>query len=94
MFTFFIVAAGLLVVIAVAGLGVAAASRHQKGARGSLDLIGRAGAVEKELGPDGAVLIGGEVWPARARDARTIARGERVRVVGASGHSLLVEPED
>ena len=94
MLTFFIVAASLLVVIAVVGLGVAAASRHQKGAGGSLDLIGRAGAVEKELRPEGAVLIGGEVWPARSRDARIIARGERVRVVGASGHSLLVEPED
>ena len=94
MLTSFIVAASILVIIAVAGLCVAAASRHKKGARGSLDLVGRAGVVEKELGPDGAVMIGGEVWPARARDGRTIARGRRVRVVGAGGHLLLVEPEE
>ena len=94
MLTFFIVAAGLAVVIAAVGLGVAAASRHKKGARGSLDLVGRAGVVEKELRPEGAVMIGGEVWPARSRDGRTIARMRRVRVVGAGGHSLLVEAED
>ena len=94
MLTFFIVAASLLVVIALAGLGVAAASRHKKGARGSLDLMGRAGVVEKELRPEGAVMVGGEVWPARSRGGRPVARRARVRVVGARGHLLLVEPEE
>ena len=94
MFTFFIVTASLLAVIAVVALGVAAASRHKKGASGSLDLVGRVGVVEKDLRPEGAVMIGGEVWPARSRDGRTVARGARVRVVGAGGHLLLVELED
>ena len=94
MLTFFIVAASLLVVIALAGLCIAAASRHKKGARGSLDLMGRGGVVEKELRPEGAVMVGGELWPARTRDGRTGALGARVRVVGTSGHLLLVEPEE
>lgn len=91
MLTFYIVAAGLIVVVAVC-VGVAAASRHKKGAQGSLDVVGRAGVVEKELRPEGAVLVAGELLPARARDGRAVARGARVRVVGASGHLLLVEP--
>ncbi|MCA1616216.1 MAG: NfeD family protein [Acidobacteria bacterium] len=94
MLTFLIVAASALAVIAAVALGVAAASRHKKGARGSLDLVGRVGVVEKELRPEGAVMIGGEVWPARPRGGGTMARGARVRVVGAGGHLLLVEPEE
>jgi membrane protein implicated in regulation of membrane protease activity len=39
-------------------------------------------------------MVGGELWPARTRDGRTGALGARVRVVGASGHLLLVEPEE
>ena len=95
MLTSFIVAGLLLVAIALVGVGVAAASRHKKGARGSLDLVGRVGVVEKDLRPEGAVLVGGELWPARAHGGggRAVARGVRVRVVGASGHLLLVEPE-
>jgi membrane-bound ClpP family serine protease len=56
--------------------------------------MGRGGVVEKELRPEGAVMVGGEVWPARTRDGWTVARGARVRVVGASGHLLLVEPQE
>jgi membrane protein implicated in regulation of membrane protease activity len=93
MLTFAIVAGVLLVVVAAVCVGVAAASRHRKGARGSLVLVGRVGVVERDLRPEGAVLLGGELWPAAASDGRAVERGERVRVVGARGHLLLVEPE-
>lgn len=73
---------------------VVAASRHKKSAGTPLDLIGRAATVEKDLEPEGAVLVCGELMPARSRDGATVRRkGARVRVVGARGHYLEVEPE-
>ncbi|MDT7542258.1 MAG: NfeD-like C-terminal, partner-binding [Acidobacteriota bacterium] len=74
---------------------VAAALHHKKGARVSLELIGRVATVERDLSPEGAVLVAGELMPARARGGETILRAtcKRVRVVGARGHCLEVEPE-
>jgi len=45
----------------------------------------------RALEPEGAVLVGGELWPARARNGDRIAHGGRVRIVGARGHWLEVE---
>jgi membrane protein implicated in regulation of membrane protease activity len=70
---------------------VAAMSRHQKSARRPLRLEGRVGVVLEALAPEGAVLVDGELWRARARGGESIARG-RVRIVGARGHWLEVEP--
>ncbi|HZH29187.1 MAG TPA: NfeD family protein [Pyrinomonadaceae bacterium] len=69
---------------------VAAMSRHQKSARRPLRLEGRVGVVLEALAPEGAVLVDGELWRARARSGESIARG-RVRIVGARGHWLEVE---
>lgn len=71
---------------------IAAMSRHQKSATGELELVGATAAVETTLGPEGTVLIRGEMWPARSRTGAIIEHGARVRVVGASGHRLQVEP--
>jgi membrane-bound ClpP family serine protease len=85
------IAALLLVVVAA----LAAASRHKKSAGTPLDFVGRVGTVEKDLAPEGAVLVAGELMAARSLTGERILREscERVRVVGARGHWLVVEPE-
>ncbi|MFL6255381.1 MAG: NfeD family protein [Pyrinomonadaceae bacterium] len=71
------------------------ASRQQKYSRLPLRLVGRVASVERALAPEGFVLIEGELWRARVRGEALIERGgPRVRVVGASGCVLLVEPHD
>jgi membrane-bound ClpP family serine protease len=82
-----------LSLVAVAAL--AAASRHKKSAGTPLDFIGRVGTIEKDLTPEGAVLVAGELMTARSRTGEKILResGTRVRIVGARGHCLVVEPE-
>jgi membrane protein implicated in regulation of membrane protease activity len=86
-----------LVILFVLALALAAyvalASRHQKSARLPLELVGRVGSVERGLKPEGFVLVGGELWPARARDGGDVGPGRaNVRVVGAAGCVLEVEP--
>jgi membrane-bound serine protease (ClpP class) len=71
------------------------ASRQQKYSRLPLRLVGRVASVERALDPEGFVLIEGELWRARLRGERVIERGgPRVRVVGACGCVLLVEPHE
>lgn len=55
-------------------------------------MVGAAAVVETTLEPEGAVLVRGELWRARSRSGATVQRGGRVRIVGASGHLLEVEP--
>ena len=74
-------------------LYAAAVSRHKKASREPLSLAGRVASVERALAPEGFVMIDGELWRARARGGVEVARGEsNVRVVGASGCLLEVEP--
>jgi membrane-bound serine protease (ClpP class) len=85
--------AGLMVAsLLIAIVWVAALSRHKKGATGRLNLMDEVGLVETALKPEGSVLIRGELWRARSRPADCLERGQSVRVVGASGHLLEVEP--
>ncbi|HEX8070549.1 MAG TPA: NfeD family protein [Pyrinomonadaceae bacterium] len=79
-------------VLAGALVLVAALARHKKGAARELVLTGRVGSVVEALRPEGAVLVGGELWRARLRAGGTVERG-RVRVVGARGVYLEVEAE-
>lgn len=85
----------LAFLIAAACAVVVAASRHKKGAGAPLELIGQAGTVERDIDPEGAVVVCGELMPARSRDGGSILRAEctRVRVVGARDHYVEVEPE-
>ena len=91
-----LIAVALLVVVAAAAAAAVAfaSRRHKRGARGDVKLIGRVATIERDLRPEGAVLVAGEVWPARSRTGRTLTRadGLRVRVVGVGGHWLEVEP--
>ncbi len=68
---------------------------RRKASPNKFDVIGSLASVEKELRPEGTVIVRGELWRARARDGRSIARGRlNVRVVGASRHLLEVEMLD
>ena len=68
-------------------------SRHRKASAGELTLVGALASVVEPLEPEGAVLVRGELWRARAADGARIEAGrQNVRVVGARGHLLSVEP--
>ena len=87
----------LVVAASAAAAYVAVASRrHKRGARGDVKLIGRVATIERDLLPEGAVLVAGEVWPARSHSGLSLTREgcARVRVVGVAGHWLEVEPEE
>jgi membrane protein implicated in regulation of membrane protease activity len=86
----------ILVVVACAACVAVASRRHKRGASGEVNLVGRVATVERDLRPEGAVLVAGELWPARTRSGQSLTRAEspRVRVVGAGGHWLEVEPEE
>ena len=77
-------------VIVACVAAVAALSRHKKSAGRPLQLEGQVALVINPLEPEGSVLVGGELWRARARNGDRITRGQ-VRIVGARGHWLEVE---
>ena len=57
-------------------------------------MIGERGVAEERLDPEGYVSVRGELWLARTEASpNTIEKGMRIRVVGGSGLTLLVEAE-
>ncbi|HEX8141062.1 MAG TPA: NfeD family protein [Pyrinomonadaceae bacterium] len=76
----------------IAALYAASLSRHKKSGTGQLKLMHAVALVETTLQPEGSVLVAGELWRARSSAGLTVEHGERVRIVGASGHLLEVEP--
>lgn len=82
----------LLFLLAVAGGAVVFALwRHKQSGMGQVELVGVKALVQTELTPEGAVLVKGELWPARSFDGTSIAANERVEVAGIEGHLLLVK---
>jgi membrane protein implicated in regulation of membrane protease activity len=80
-------------VVALAAYVVHASRLKKKSSRLPLNLVGRVASVERALAPEGFVLVEGELWRARVCGEALVERvGSRVRVVGASGCVLLVEP--
>jgi membrane-bound ClpP family serine protease len=65
--------------------------RPQVGPESLIGLVGRA-VDQLEPGGEGIVEVEGELWRARNASGSKIGRGERVRVVGVRGLTLLVEP--
>lgn len=58
------------------------------------DLIGHIAEVRRDLSPEGYVRLRGELWRAEADGAGdSIVPGDRVRVVGARGFTLIVQRE-
>ncbi len=94
MFSLVLIAAAFLVSGVVAALvWIAVLSRRAKATGKESSLIGCLASVEKSLNPEGAVLVRGELWPARSLSGERIARGNaNVRIISAGGHYLEVEP--
>ena len=67
-------------------------SRQLKLSRRPLKLVGRVAVVERALSPEGFVMLDGELWRARAVGGPAARAASKVRVVGASGCELEVEP--
>jgi membrane protein implicated in regulation of membrane protease activity len=68
-------------------------SRQTKLSRRPLKLVGRVATVERALSPEGFVMVDGELWRARVSGDEQSARvSSEVRVVGASGCVIEVEP--
>ncbi len=88
---------GLVLVAAAAVIEVAETwfwirfSRRRRVQAGSETLIGAGAVVATPCRPLGQVRIDGELW--RASCGAGAEAGERVRVVGRDGLTLLVEPE-
>ena len=84
----------ILVVVACAACVAVASRRHKRGGGDEVNLIGLTGTIERDLRPEGAVLVAGEVWPARSPSGRTLTRAEspRVLVVGVGSYWLEVKP--
>lgn len=66
-------------------------SRRWRVRAGAETLIGARGEVASPCRPLGQIRVAGELWRARCEDGAEA--GERVRVVGREGLTLLVEPE-
>ncbi len=94
MFSPMVIAAAFLVSGVVATVVcIAALSRRAKATGKESSLIGCLASVEKSLNPEGAVLVRGELWPARSLSGERIACGNaNVRIIGACEYLLKVEP--
>jgi membrane-bound serine protease (ClpP class) len=80
-------------VVVLAAYVIHTSRQKKNSSRLPLNLVGRVATVERALEPEGFVLVEGELWRARVRGVESVERGDRkVRVVGASGCVLLVEP--
>jgi len=65
-------------------------ARRRPVAIGKQRMVGLVGEALEDLDPEGQVKVGGEIW--RARAARPVAAGTRVRVRAVRGLVLEVEP--
>lgn len=56
-------------------------------------MIGRHAQVQEFIGPEGSVTIDGVRWHAIWQNGASSKRGATVKIIGADGMSLLIEPE-
>lgn len=66
-------------------------ARNRAVVSGSEQLLGATGEALERFADEGSVQVHGERW--RARTRVPIVRGQRIRVVGRDGLTLIVEPE-
>jgi membrane-bound ClpP family serine protease len=66
-------------------------SRRQKTRTDDRPLIGSGAVVDKQLSPEGAVLVRGELWNACSLHGQIIPSQTNVIVVGVRGHILMVD---
>jgi membrane-bound serine protease (ClpP class) len=79
-------------VIMTVMLRLAIRARRSKVTTGTSGMIGLTGRAETAIAPEGTVFVRGELW--RARSRMSVAKGERVRVIGVHGLTLDVEVEE
>lgn len=65
--------------------------RRRRATTGEEELIGAEAQVVAPLAPEGQVRVHGELWQARLSGGGSAAAGERVRIVGRDGLTLLVQ---
>jgi membrane-bound serine protease (ClpP class) len=82
--------ATLIFCLAIAASVIAVLSRHKKSGTEPINLTGLSAIAMTPLDPEGSILVRGEVWPARSQDGTAIAPNAAVKVVGATGHLLVV----
>ncbi len=70
---------------------MAVQARSRPVVSGQATLFDSQGEVLTDFAVDGWATIRGEIWPVRS--GRPLARGERVRVTGIDGATLVVEPQ-
>jgi membrane-bound serine protease (ClpP class) len=81
---------GVLAVLSVFMLSKGLLIQRKRPATGGAQaLIGTVGIVRKDLTPDGTLAVHGELWTAHSTEGM-IRTGERARVHGADGRTLLV----
>jgi membrane-bound serine protease (ClpP class) len=83
--------AGFLVLFFATVVNAALRARRLPPSAGIERLIGQDGVVERDLSPEGVVLVASEEWSARSI-AGVLPRGARVRVVAVDRLRLDVEP--
>jgi len=81
----------LLSVAAFAALIVVALYVHKRNSTGDIKLVGEIAQVDTKLDPEGTVIVGGELWRAKAKNGAHVSERTRVRVVAFIDHLALVE---
>ncbi|HEU4477152.1 MAG TPA: NfeD family protein [Pyrinomonadaceae bacterium] len=87
--TYLLLALGLLALLII--VSVISLWKHKRAGIGRIQLLGATGVVHRDLDPEGAVLIEGELWSARSIDGTTIPAQQPIEVVSVKGHLLLVK---
>jgi membrane protein implicated in regulation of membrane protease activity len=64
--------------------------KKRKVRTGFEEMMGKEGLVFEDISPEGKVRIDNELWTARAQGGRFV-KGEKVRICGHEGLTLLVE---
>jgi membrane-bound ClpP family serine protease len=91
--------AAVVLILVVVGIGRAVSRRRGPneddfGAGGVSQVpIGTVGVTKTVLAPSGVVLARGEQWTANSASGERIESGQRVRVVGQAGLTLIVAAE-
>lgn len=65
---------------------------YERPPHGAAAMIGRRGIVRRRIASRGTVTFGVELWNAESVGGAAIDAGTEVRVVGARGMTLMVEP--
>ena len=73
------------------GMAAVIRAHKRKPEAGKEEMIGEVGKVVEDLSPEGLVKVHGEIWRAVSKDGSKIRVGERVKVVGIRGLTLIVE---